>query len=59
MFATAPVFTSACVIVYVAVHVVVAFGANVVAGQETAPTFASLTPTLVSVTAPVLRTRKL
>ena len=56
---TAPAFTSACVIVYVFVHVVDAPGAKVVTGQVTAPTLASVIPTDVNVTAPVFVTRKL
>ena len=54
--ATCPEFTSAWVSVYVAVQVVVAPGASVVTGQDTAPTLASVTPTPVSVTLPVLVT---
>ena len=54
---TVPASTSACVSAYVLVQVVVAAGARVVTGQETVPTFGSLTPTLVSVTLPVFFTR--
>jgi hypothetical protein len=55
-FATCPESTSACVTVYVAVHVVVAPGASVVTGQETVPTLTSVTPTPVRVTLPVFVT---
>ena len=54
---TVPASTSACVSVYVFVQVVVAAGASVETGQETVPTFGSLTPTLVNVTLPVFFTR--
>ena len=49
---------SACTTVYVAVHVVVAAGANVATGQVTAdrPGRRSVTATPVSVTLPVLTT---
>ena len=58
---TVPASTSAWVIVYAAVvvHVVLAPGANVVAGQVVAPTFASTIATPVTVNAPVFVTRKL
>jgi hypothetical protein len=55
---TVPASTSACVSVYDFAHVVDAPGASVVAGQDTAPTFGSETPTLVSVTLPVFATTK-
>jgi hypothetical protein len=54
---TVPASTSACVNVYVFVHVVVAAGASCDTGQDTVPTFGSLTPTLVNVTLPVFFTR--
>ena len=57
MLFTEPEFTSACVIVYVAVHVVDAPGWSVVTGHVTAPTLASVMPTLVRVCAPVFVTR--
>jgi hypothetical protein len=56
---TEPESTSAWVIVYDVVHVVEAAGASVVTGHVTAPTFGSFTATAVSVTDPVLVTRKL
>src|SRR6478736_401047 len=58
---TMPASTSAWVITYgaEATHVVVAPGASGPAGQLTAPTFESLTDTLVSVTGPVFVTAKL
>ncbi len=59
LLATWPLSTSACVSVYVAVHVVVAFGASVATGQLTVPTVASVTETEVSVTLPVFVTTKL
>ncbi len=40
-------------------QVTLAPGASVVVGQVTGPVFGSLTPTVLSVTAPVLVTRKL
>ena len=54
---TVPASTSACVSVYDFVHVVVAAGASCDTGQDTVPTFGSLTPTLVNVTLPVFFTR--
>ena len=51
---TAPASTSAWVIVYEAVQVVVAPGASVVVGQPTGPVFGSATATSVRVTAPGL-----
>jgi hypothetical protein len=65
VFLTCPAFTSACVTVYVAVHVVDAPGANVVTGHETTgggparTNVISLTVSPVRVTLPVLVTRKL
>jgi hypothetical protein len=56
VFTTCPASTSAWVSVYVFVHVVDAPGASVVVGQDTVPTFGSLTPTEVSVTLPVFVT---
>ncbi|GAB2588451.1 hypothetical protein GCM10009593_29300 [Microlunatus antarcticus] len=58
---TAPASTSACVIVYgaVVVHVVVAFGASVVAGQVVAPTLASTIAVVEIVWTPVFATTKL
>ncbi|GAB2588429.1 hypothetical protein GCM10009593_29260 [Microlunatus antarcticus] len=58
---TAPASTSAWVITYgaVVVHVVVAPGASVVAGQPVAPTFASPIATPAIVWTPSLDTRKL
>ncbi|GAB2588475.1 hypothetical protein GCM10009593_29340 [Microlunatus antarcticus] len=60
VLATAPASTSPCVIVYGAevVQVVLAPGASVVAGQLVAPAFASTIATALTVTAPVLVTRK-
>ena len=57
--ATTPAFTSAWVIVRVAVQVVEDPGANVVVGHDTAdmPNNGSDTPTALSVTLPVLVTR--
>jgi hypothetical protein len=52
VFATCPASTSACVTVYVFVHVVLAPGANDVTGHVIVPTLASVTPTLVNVTLP-------
>ena len=54
---TWPASTSACVSVYVPVHVVDTPGARLAAGQDTALISASVTPTLVSVTLPALVTR--
>ena len=56
VLATEPVSTSACVSVYVFVHVVVAPGTRGLTGQLTDPTFGSETPTLESVTLPVFLT---
>jgi hypothetical protein len=53
---TTPESTSACVSVYDFVHVVDAPGARDATGQVTGPTFGSETPTVVSVTLPVLVT---
>ncbi len=54
---TWPAFTSAWVTGYAAaVQVVEAPGSSVVAGQLTAPTFGSVTPTAVRVTLPALVT---
>ena len=58
-FWTLPASTSAWLIVYVAVHVVLAPGATVVVGQVVAPTFGSVMATAVRVWAPVLVTAKL
>ena len=59
VFSTCPASTSACISVYVAVHVVVAFGASVVTGQVTPPAFGSETVIAPSVTLPVFLTTKL
>jgi hypothetical protein len=58
---TDPASTSACVVTYVAVHVVDAPGASVVTGQTgwDTPGRVSLTTMLCNVTSPVLATRKL
>ena len=55
VFATTPAFTSACVMVRVALHVVDPPGANTVEAHEIVdkPANASVTPTAVSVTLPV------
>ena len=59
VFAIAPVFTSACVIVRVAVQVVDAAGVSVVEGHEILdkPVSGSVMLTVVKVTLPVLVTR--
>ena len=65
MLVTTPAFTSAWVTVYVAVHVVVAPGANVVTGHEITGAVpvpvnvVSVTETPVRSTLPVFVTRKL
>ena len=58
VFTIDPASTSACVTVYVAVHVVDAVGARVEAGQVTADRLGSgsLTATALSVTLPVFVT---
>jgi len=61
VFAIEPAFMFASVTVYVAVHVVDTDGAKVDTGHDTAdkPGNGSVTPTDVSVTLPVLVTKKL
>ncbi len=59
VLSTEPEFTSAWVIAYDAVQVTEAPGASVVGAHVTGPVFASVTPTAVSVRAPVLVTTKL
>ena len=56
VLATWPASMSACVIVYVAVHVVDSPGASVVTGHRTVPTLASVTATPLTVTLPVFVT---
>ena len=55
-FVRCPASTSGWVSMYVAVHVVLTPGANVVTGQSTLPTVGSSTTMLVSVTLPVFFT---
>ncbi|MFF3443382.1 hypothetical protein [Streptosporangium sp. NPDC002721] len=63
VFTIEPASTSACVVTYVLVHVVVACGASVVTGQVTTggtpvpENDVSATPTPVNVALPVLTTR--
>ena len=59
VFAIEPASTSLCLTVYVAVQVVEIVGANVDTGHDTAdrPDNGSVTPTVVSVTLPLLVTR--